>query len=60
LSPIEQRRRDVAALADGKPLAPDQLQRIADGPIMDPNRLYLPAGKLTEQEWRAREAANRL
>lgn len=35
---------------------PDVLQRLADGAIMDPCRLFLPAGKLTEAEARAREA----
>jgi hypothetical protein len=31
------------------------LQAIADGPIMDPIRIYLPAGQLSEADWRARE-----
>jgi hypothetical protein len=33
------------------------LQAIADGPIMDASQLYLPAGKLSMAEARAREAA---
>lgn len=33
------------------------LQAIADGPIMDSRQLYLPAGKLSMAETRAREAA---
>jgi hypothetical protein len=32
------------------------LQAIADGPIMDPSLLYLPAGKLSIAETRARES----
>ena len=34
------------------------LQAIANGPIMEPNMLYLPAGKLSEAEYRARERRN--
>ncbi|MDF0490032.1 hypothetical protein PX554_18000 [Sphingomonas sp. H39-1-10] len=34
------------------------LQALADGPIMDARSLYLPAGKLTEAEYRARVAAD--
>lgn len=30
------------------------LQAIANGPIMDPIRLHLPAGKLSEPEYQAR------
>ncbi len=32
------------------------LQAMANGPIMDPNRIYLPAGKCSEEEMRRREA----
>jgi hypothetical protein len=32
------------------------LHALANGPIMDPNRIYLPAGRLTEAEYRARMA----
>lgn len=32
------------------------LNAIANGPIMDPNRIYLPAGKCSEDEMRRREA----
>jgi hypothetical protein len=34
------------------------LHALANGPIMDPNQLFLPAGKLSMAETRAREAAN--
>jgi hypothetical protein len=34
------------------------LHALANGPIMDPSSLYLPAGKLSMAEARAREAAN--
>lgn len=34
------------------------LHALANGPIMDPSSLYLPAGKLSMAETRAREAAN--
>ncbi len=33
----------------------DVLRGLADGPIMDSNALYLPAGKLTMDEYRQRE-----
>lgn len=36
---------------------PDVLKAIANGPIMDSNVLYLPAGKLTKAEADARERA---
>lgn len=39
------------------PSAARDLQALADGPIMDSNELYLPAGKLSMAETRAREAA---
>ena len=32
------------------------LHAMASGPIMDPSRLYLPAGKISEDEWRRRIA----
>ena len=32
------------------------LQAMADGPIMDPRRIFLPAGKCSEEEVRQREA----
>lgn len=34
------------------------LHALANGPIMEPSSLYLPAGKLSMAETRAREAAN--
>lgn len=34
------------------------LHAIAAGPLMDPNRIYLPAGMLSRAEAAAREAAN--
>lgn len=30
------------------------LQAIADGPIMNPNAIYLPAGRLTQAEYEAK------
>ena len=44
----EDRRRAIAALGD---LSPDDLRAIANGPIMDPNRIYLPAGRISEAEY---------
>lgn len=32
------------------------LKAIANGPLMDAGRLYLPAGKLSEADYRARQA----
>jgi hypothetical protein len=53
----EQRRAFVASLvADDGSLSSHDLQAIADGGIMDPSRLYLPAGRLSEADARAREA----
>lgn len=34
------------------------LQAIADGPIMDPRSLFLPAGKISMDEYRERVAAD--
>lgn len=50
---------------DGQSLAVDMdadigsrdLHAIANGPIMDPSALYLPAGKISLAEAKAREAA---
>ena len=36
---------------------PEVLKRLANGPIMDSNALYLPAGKLSKAEADARERA---
>lgn len=36
-------------------LQPAYMQQLANGPILDPGRIYLPAGKLSEADWRARE-----
>lgn len=36
---------------------PEVLKRIANGPIMDSNALYLPAGKLSKADADARERA---
>lgn len=52
MSGPEQRRRTVAALGD---LSPDDLRAIANGPIMDSNRIYLPAGRITEAEYHDRQ-----
>ena len=34
------------------------LHAMANAPLMDPNRLFLPAGRLSEAEYRARVAAD--
>jgi hypothetical protein len=47
-----ERRRRIAERGD---LSAQDLQAIAEMPIMDPGRLYLPAGKLSEAEYQARE-----
>lgn len=52
LTPLERRR----AAATSEDWSTDRLKAIADGPLMDANRIYLPAGKLSEAEYRAREA----
>lgn len=49
----EERRKLIAELDK---ILPDDLKAITEMPIMDPGRLYLPAGKLSEAEFRAREA----
>ena len=47
---------------DGGAWTPAALQEIADGPIIDPLRIYLPAGRLTkaQAEARDRDAIRRL
>jgi hypothetical protein len=49
----EQRRDAVARTPEW---SADRLREIAAGPLMDANRIYLPAGTLSEAEYRAREA----
>lgn len=56
-NPIEQRKaaaRDLVA-AKGGVLEPADLQALADGGIMEPGALYLPAGTVTIDEVRRRE-----
>ena len=48
----EDRRRAIAALGD---LSPDDLRAIANGPIMDPGRIYLPTGRISEAEYYDRQ-----
>lgn len=55
MSPQE-RREHVDQGFRVEDLTPARLQAIADGEIMDPNGIYLPKGRLTEAEYRAREA----
>lgn len=55
-SPIEQRRKAIADLALTTGLTPADLQTIANGGIMDPNRIFLPAGTCSVEEMREREA----
>ena len=42
---------------DPEKFTPEVLKRIANGPIMDSNALYLPAGKLSKADADARERA---
>lgn len=56
MTPDERRTLIKSLQADGDGLSAADLQSITDGGIMDPNRIYLPAGKLSEAEYRAREA----
>lgn len=48
----------TVAVEPVKGLGNRDLHALANGPIMDPSSLYLPAGKLSMAETRAREAAN--
>jgi hypothetical protein len=58
MSPHDRRRCLARSLAgDPARLSPVRLQAIADGEIMDPNRIYLPAGRLSLAETEARERA---
>lgn len=52
----EDRRRAVAEHVGTKAddFTAADLQAIADGPIMDPNAIYLPAGRLSKAEYEAR------
>ena len=52
LTPMEERRRTVSEQGE---LSPDDLRAIANGPIMDSNRIYLPAGKCTQAEYAERQ-----
>jgi hypothetical protein len=52
-------RRQMIARVFGdnvKDFTPARLQELADGPLHDPRQIYLPAGRLTIEETRAREA----
>lgn len=55
LADLPQHRRRV--LVDPAKL---DLHAIAAGPIMDSNQLYLPAGRISTEEAKAREAASML
>lgn len=52
----EERRRAIAEHVGTKAedFTAADLQAIADGPIMDPSSIYLPAGRLTKAEYEAR------
>jgi len=49
---------DQTDRAELRKLVDAERQALANGPIMDPSSLYLPAGKISMAETRAREAAN--
>ncbi|RXR28936.1 hypothetical protein [Sphingobium fluviale] len=53
MSTPEERRKLIAELDH---ILPEDLKAIAAMPIMDPGRVYLPAGKISEAEYRARQA----
>lgn len=58
MTPAELRRCLARSIAgDASRLTPERLQALADGSIMDPNKLFLPAGKLSLAETEARERA---
>lgn len=54
----EMRRRVIEHRYGTEPAAYtiDVLQKLADGPILHPGRVYLPCGRLSVEAWRAREA----
>lgn len=57
MSPAERRiavARDIGTSADD--FGPAELHLIANGPIMNPGAIYLPAGCLSPAETAAREA----
>lgn len=57
MSPEQRRQliiRSIGNTADD--FTPATLNALANGAILDPCRLYLPAGRLTPEEARAREA----
>lgn len=56
--PLEYAAGDHVSVDPIEGLGARDLHAIAAGPIMDPARLYLPAGKLTKAESAAREASN--
>lgn len=53
--------RRAVALADigstAEAFTPDALKRLAAGPVMDANALFLPAGKISMADAKARENA---
>jgi hypothetical protein len=53
MSTPEERRKLIAELDN---ILPEDLKAIAAMPIMDPGRVYPPAGKISEDEYRARQA----
>lgn len=58
------RDRELAARkyvheACGGVFDPETLQELADGPIMDPLRIYLPDGKITKAQFEERERKNK-
>ncbi len=57
MTPEERRKfvRDtIGTCADD--FTPDDLRVLANAPLMDANRIYLEAGKLSPADFRAREA----
>ncbi|SDA15066.1 hypothetical protein [Sphingomonas sp. NFR15] len=53
----EERRRQIAETIGtaAEDFTPAALHALANGAIMDPNRLFLPAGRFSPEETRARE-----
>ena len=57
MTPSERRQMISRAFGDNvEDFTPARLQELADGPLRDPRQIYLPAGRISIEETRAREA----
>ena len=53
------RQREARAMLEASKCAPDDLQALADGPILNPGDLYMPLGKISAATLAERNAMER-